>query len=91
MDLFTIAIGLVAFILLAMYFYLAQTKGIVESFGIPYEKPFLFFGSPPFAYHKLIYHKWLKTTFKKHGKTWARYDIDIDSNLWLIHGCHCQV
>ncbi len=72
--LFTILVGLLVIAILAMYLYMAQYRGVVESFGIPMVKPFLIFGSPPFLFNKYLIHEYWQNMFKKFGKTWGRYD-----------------
>ena len=58
----------------ALFFYLRRNRGLAEEFGLPVVKPFLCFGSPPFLYHKIIYHDWYVEKIKQLGKTFARYD-----------------
>ena len=53
---------------------MTRNRGVVESFGLPMVKPFLCFGSPPFAFNKIVYHEYLASQCRKLGKTWARYD-----------------
>jgi len=72
--LLTIFLGFCLIGLLIILKYLTQHRGIVESFGLPYIKPFLCFGSPPFLFNYFIYSDWMIEQFKKFGKTWARYD-----------------
>ena len=72
--LLTIFLATVFVFFLATYIYLSKYRGIVENFGLPYIKPFLIFGSPPFMFHTFNYHKWEAEQFKKFGKTWAKYD-----------------
>ena len=70
----TIFLGLILIGCLYIAKYLTANRGVVENFGIPYIKPFLIFGSPPFLYHKFIFSDWMINQFKKLGRTWARYD-----------------
>ena len=72
--LLTIFLGICLIGLLITLKYLTQHRGIVESFGLPYIKPFLCFGSPPFLFNYFIYSDWMIEQFKKFGKTWAKYD-----------------
>nr|AKH03527.1 cytochrome P450 3027F2 [Paracyclopina nana] len=74
MALLTIILGILVIALVAACLYLTQHRGVVESFGIPYIKPFLIFGSPPFAFHKINYQDWMIGQCKKLGRTWGRYD-----------------
>jgi hypothetical protein len=60
----------VAFILT----YLLKHRGYLESLGIPVVKPFLIFGSPPYAWHKVLVHEHTQEMHRKLGKTWAMYD-----------------
>ena len=70
----TIFLGLI----LIGFFYilkvLTSTRGIVESFGIPYVKPFLIFGSPPFLLHKIIVSEYFLKQCKELGRTWGYYN-----------------
>ena len=70
----TIFLGLI----LIGFFYilkvLTSTRGIVESFGIPYVKPFLIFGSPPFLFHKIIVSEYFLKQCKELGRTWGYYN-----------------
>ena len=70
----TIFLGIILIGCLYIAKYLTANRGVVENFGIPYIKPFLIFGSPPFLYHKFIFSDWMINQFKKLGRTWARYD-----------------
>ena len=54
--------------------YLLKNRGYLESIGVPFIKPVLIFGSPPFVPHKITVHDFINQCFKKYGKTWARYD-----------------
>ena len=72
--LLTIFLASVFVFFLATYIYLSKYRGVVENLGLPYIKPFLIFGSPPFLFHTFNYHKWEAEQFKKFGKTWAKYD-----------------
>ena len=71
---FTILLGFCLSLILVIGLYVSKYRGVVESFGVPYIKPFLIFGSPPFLYHKFVYSDWMINQFKKFGKTWARYE-----------------
>ena len=73
----TIILASVFILFLVTYKYLSKYRGVVENFGIPYIKPYLIFGSPPFMYHKFNFHDWEAKQFKKYGKTWAKYDGSI--------------
>ena len=54
--------------------YMLKHRGYIESLGIPYVKPFLIFGSPPFVWHKLLLHEHTQEMHEKLGKTWGKYD-----------------
>ena len=75
--LLTIFLASLVVLFLVIYKYLSKYRGVVESFGIPYIKPYLIFGSPPFMFHTFNYHDWEAEQFKKFGKTWAKYDGSI--------------
>ena len=66
--LLTILLGLWFIGFLILYKYLTANRGIVESFGLPYIKPFLCFGSPPFLFLQVDYHAWLADQFKVNYK-----------------------
>ena len=66
-----------AVVLIAVVFilrYMLRHSGYIESLGIPYVKPFLIFGSPPFFWHKIQIHKHTQELHRKLGKTWAKYE-----------------
>ena len=73
MDLLTIFLGIVTFILILLYKHLHQNRGVVEKWGVPYVKPFLWFGSPPYGMHKYNHREMYVEKSKKMGKTWAKY------------------
>ena len=75
--LLTIFLASLFVLFLVTYIYLSKYRGVVESFGLPYIKPFFIFGSPPFMFHTFNYHDWEAEQFKKFGKTWAKYDGSI--------------
>ena len=66
--LLTIFLGLCFIGFLILYKYLTANRGVVESFGLPYIKPFLCFGSPPFLFLQVDYHGWLADQFKVNYK-----------------------
>ena len=66
--LLTIFLGLCFVGFLILYKYLTAKRGVVESFGLPYIKPFLCFGSPPFLFLQVDYHAWLADQFKVNYK-----------------------
>ena len=70
----TILLGLICISFLYIIKILTSTRGIVESFGIPYVKPFLIFGSPPFMFHKFVLSEYFFNQCKKLGRTWAYYN-----------------
>ena len=74
MVLLTLILAFVCIATLATYLYLMKYRGVVESFGLPYVKPFFVFGSPPFLFHRIVVSEWLRDQFKKFGRTWASYD-----------------
>ena len=74
MDLVTILLGIVTLILILLYKHLNQNRGVVEKWGVPYVKPFLWFGSPPYGLHKYNHREMYVEKSKKLGKTWARYN-----------------
>ena len=73
MDLMTIFLGIVTLILILLYKHLHQNRGVVEKWGVPYVKPFLWFGSPPYGIHKYNHREMYVEKSKKFGKTWAKY------------------
>ena len=70
----TIFLGLILISFLYILKVLTSTRGIVESFGIPYIKPFLIFGSPPFLFHKIIVSEYFLKPCKELGRTWGYYN-----------------
>jgi hypothetical protein len=70
--------------------YMLKHRGYLETLGIPVVKPFLIFGSPPYAWHKIMIHEHSQEMHRKLGKTWAMYDgreptvftIDLVRILW---------
>ena len=73
MAILTILLALTLIGLVSVYFYLTRNVGYLETTGLPVIKPFLCFGSPPFAFHKIKYHEWFLQKFRQHGRTFARY------------------
>ena len=69
-----ILLGLIVIGFLYIAKILTSSRGIVESFGIPYVKPFLIFGSPPFLFHRFVvseyYLKHIAESLKKGYFTW---------------------
>ena len=74
MDLITILVGAVVFLIVLLVRHMTQHHGHLEQQNIPIAKPFGIFGSPPYALHKLLMHEEIANMFKKYGKTFGRYD-----------------
>ena len=72
--LLTILLGLIIIGFLYIAKILTSSRGIVESFGIPYVKPFLIFGSPPFLFHRFVVSEYYLKQCKKFGRTWGYYN-----------------
>ena len=72
--LLTILLGIMFFGFLYIAKLLTSTRGVVESFGIPYVKPFLIFGSPPFLFHQFVVSEYFLNQYQKLGRTWGYYD-----------------
>ena len=72
--LLTILLGIIFFIFLYIAKLLTSTRGVVESFGIPYVKPFLIFGSPPFLFHRFVVSEYFLNQYKRFGRTWGYYN-----------------
>ena len=70
----TILLGLIFIGFLYVAKILTSSRGIVESFGIPYVKPFLIFGSPPFLFHRFVVSEYFFNQCKKFGRTWGYYN-----------------
>ena len=70
----TILLGLIFVGFLYIVKILTSTRGVVESFGIPYVKPFLIFGSPPFLFHRYVVGEYYLSQYKKLGRTWGYYN-----------------
>ena len=69
-----ILLGLTFFGFLYIANILTSNRGVVERFGIPYVKPFLIFGSPPFLFHQFVVSEYFLNQYKKLGRTWGYYD-----------------
>ena len=69
-----ILLGLTFFGFLYIANILTSNRGVVERFGIPYVKPFLIFGSPPFLFHQFVVSEYFLKQCKKLGRTWAYYN-----------------
>ncbi len=74
MDVLTITLGLLVLAVTVLFWHLTKHHGSLEKLGIPLLKPIAFLGSPPFALHKVLFHKWQQEQHKKLGKTFGRYD-----------------
>ena len=72
--LLTILLGLIVIGFLYIAKILTSSRGIVESFGIPYVKPFLIFGSPPFLFHRFVVSEYFLNQYKRFGRTWGYYN-----------------
>ena len=72
--LLTILLGLIIIGFLYIAKILTSTRGVVESFGIPYVKPFLIFGSPPFLFHRFVVSEYFLNQYKRFGRTWGYYN-----------------
>ena len=70
----TILVGATVFSIMLLVKHLTKNRGYLEQQNIPVAKPFGFFGSPPYALHKLLLHEAWADMFKKYGKTFGRYD-----------------
>jgi len=74
----------VAFIVLAIGYFIkicTRNYGVLEAMGIPVAKPFLCFGSGPFALHKIDVGQYDKDQVKQFSpnKTWGRYEGSLAS------------
>lgn len=74
MDLLSIILGGILFLLIGFYWHLTKNRGYLESSGIPLIKPFLCFGSPPYFLSQILCHDVYLDNFKKYGKTWSKYE-----------------
>ena len=74
MALATILLGAFLVGLVVLWFHLNRTHGHLETTGLPMVKPFLCFGSPPFAVHKMRLYEWYQEKFRQLGNTFARYN-----------------
>ena len=74
MTLITIFLGALLIGLVALYFHLNRKHGHLETTGLPMLPPFLCFGSPPFAVHKMRMYEWYQEKFRQLGNTFARYN-----------------
>jgi cytochrome P450 len=74
MDILTIFLALALVCTAVVLRYLLKNRGYLESLGIPVVKPVFIFGSPPFFNHKISMHEHINESFKKYGKTYARYE-----------------
>ena len=74
MDILSTILGGILLLLLIGYWHLTKRRGYLESIGIPYIKPFLCFGSPPYSISQSYYHEDYIENFKKLGKTWGKYE-----------------
>ena len=74
MALLTYLLGIFLVALVGLWFHLRRNHGWLETTGLPLVKPFLIFGSPPFAMHKMRYHEWFQEKYRQLGNTFARYN-----------------
>ena len=73
MALVTILLSLFLGGLVYLWFHLRSQYGFLETTGLPMVKPFLCFGSPPFAFHKMRMHEWYLDKIRQLGHTFGRY------------------
>ena len=74
MEFLTIVLALLLVCVAVVLRYLLKNRGYLETLGIPVVKPVFIFGSPPLIPHKISIHEQVNESFKKYGKTYARYD-----------------
>ena len=67
-------LGGILLLLLIGYWHLTKNRGYLESCGIPYIKPFLCFGSPPYSISQSYCFEDYIDNFKIYGKTYAKYE-----------------
>ena len=73
MELCTVLLTLCLILISLLIWKCIKNYGTLEAAGIPTIKPFLFFGSPPFALHKIKWTDWYVEQHKKYGKTFGQY------------------
>ena len=73
MDWMSIVLSIILICLVAVYFHFRRFRGSLDN-GLPMVKPFLCFGSPPYRFDKIHYHKWFHEKFQQLGNTFARFD-----------------
>ena len=69
----SIVLSIILICLVAVYFHFRRFRGSLDN-GLPMVKPFLCFGSPPYRFDKIHYHKWFHEKFQQLGNTFARFD-----------------
>ena len=69
----SIVLSIILICLVAVYFHFRRFRGSLDN-GLPLVKPFLCFGSPPYRFDKIHYHKWFHEKFQQLGNTFARFD-----------------
>ena len=74
MDWFTIIIGGVLLLLFAIYQYLTNKRGYLETLPWPLIKPGLLLGSPPYDLHNYYGEQLQVMLREKYGYTYTKYD-----------------
>ena len=73
MAIVTILLGLSLVGIVWLWFHLKRNHGRLDP-ALPKLPTILCFGSPPFLYNKIIYHKWYQSKYKELGRTFGKYE-----------------